>query len=171
MFWSWTSSVPNSTRLEVTPRMRAVFSARSIWRDIQKIRSATRESIYSIDDPCVLRAAALRRVDHQRALEQRDARETAGNELYLLAGEHEGSQVDVARRDALVDEGRAGGERQRRLGDVVRRIGADARAEGLDLGFLGGGPDEHAVAARAGDFLHDQFLEAVHDQVGILRAL
>jgi hypothetical protein len=29
------SGVPNSTMLEVTPRMRAMFSARSIWRLIQ----------------------------------------------------------------------------------------------------------------------------------------
>ncbi|MND04465.1 hypothetical protein D3C83_247400 [compost metagenome] len=44
-FCSFTSLVPNSTRFAVTPRMRAMFSARSIWRLIQKMRSATRESI------------------------------------------------------------------------------------------------------------------------------
>src|SRR6266436_1962619 len=44
-FCSCSLPVSSSTRLEVTPRMRAMFSARSIWRLIQKMRSATRESI------------------------------------------------------------------------------------------------------------------------------
>src|SRR5437868_14834670 len=112
MFWSCTSSVPNSTRFDVTPRMRAVFSARSIWRDIQKMRSATRDSINnSVDDPRVLRAAALRGVDDQRPFAQRPAREAAGNHLHFLAREDERAQIHVPRRDALLDEGRAGGER------------------------------------------------------------
>src|SRR5438045_7477623 len=103
MFWSCTSSVPNRTRFDVTPRMRAVFSARSIWRDIQKIRSATRDSINnSVDDPCVLGAAALRGIDDQRSFGQRDAREAAGDHLHVLAREDERAQVDVARRDALL---------------------------------------------------------------------
>src|SRR5258707_4186245 len=90
--------VSSSTRFDVTPRMRAMFSARSIWRLIQKMRSATLESMVrflrrrlggtggrfplfsSLDDPGVFRAAALRGVHHQRAVLESDARKTAGHE-------------------------------------------------------------------------------------------
>src|SRR5687767_11827330 len=112
-----TSLVPNIARSEVTPRMRAMFSARSIWRLIQKMRSATRDSI-SGDDPSVFGSAALRRVDYQRAFLERDAGQSAGNELDFFAREYERAQVDVARRDAAFDPGGTGRERQRRLRDV-----------------------------------------------------
>ena len=50
---------------------------------------------------------------------QRHAREAAGDHARLLAGEHEGPEIDVARHDLAVDQRRRGGQRQRRLGDVV----------------------------------------------------
>ena len=68
----------------------------------------------------------------------------------------------MARRDALLDEGRAGRQRQRRLRDVVGRVGEDARAEGLDLLLRGGRADQHAVAAGALDLFHDELGQVVH---------
>src|SRR5579859_3933323 len=175
-FCSWTSSVPNSTRLAVTPRMRAVFSARSIWRDIQKIRSATLESIsrgprLSVHDPCVFRAAALRGIDHQRALAQGHARETPWNEIGLLAGKYVRAQVDVAGRQAVLHESWTGGKRKRRLGNVVRGICADARAKGFDLAFLRRRAYQHSVAAGALHLLNHQLADFVQNQLQVLRLL
>ena len=53
---------------------------------------------------------------------QRDAREAAGHDAdAVAAGEHEGTQIDMARRDAFLDAGRAGGQRERRLRDEILR--------------------------------------------------
>jgi hypothetical protein len=82
-----------------------------------------------------------------------------------LAGEHEGPQVDVARRDAALDEGRAGRQRQRRLRDVAFRVGDELACGSLDLGLGGGRPDQHAVAAGAVHFLDHQFGQ-VREHVG-----
>ena len=79
--------------------------------------------------PGVLGAAALRGVDHQRAFAQRDAREAAGDDGDVAAREHEGTQIDVARREAALGKGRAGGERQGRLRDVALGRGDDAGGE------------------------------------------
>src|SRR5215471_8923452 len=202
-FCSCVSGVLHSTTLDVTPRMRAVFSARSMKRDIQKMRSPTLESMKewlvtrfswlvtaaprsplssfrlppsafrlppSIDYPRILGPPALRGIDDQRSLLQRDARQSARNELHLAPGEHERAQVEVARGDALVDVGRARGERERGLGDVVPRVGAYTLAERLDRFVAGGRSDQHAVAARPLHFLDDelrQVLEHVAQVVGI----
>src|ERR1700722_7466640 len=96
--------------------MRATFSARSMYRASQNRLSAVRLSMASaLQDPGVLRAAALARIDHQAALAQRDAGQAAGDDADLLAKEDEGPEIDVPRRDPGLDEGRAGRERQRRL--------------------------------------------------------
>ena len=44
-----------------------------------------------------------------------------GTIIDVLARQHEGTQVDVRGRDALLDESRAGGQRQRRLRDELAR--------------------------------------------------
>ena len=82
-----------------------------------------------IDDPGVLAAPALRGVDHQRALAQRHARQAAGGHLDLAVREDERAQVEVARLDAAVDEGRRGGQADDRLRDVVARIRPDQLGE------------------------------------------
>ncbi len=88
-------------------------------------RSPTGESISGPDASCehpgVLRAAALRGIHDERAFGQRDAREPARDELHLAPGEHERTQIEVARRDPVLDERRARRERERGLRDVVRR--------------------------------------------------
>ena len=72
-----------------------------------------------------------------------------------------GPQVDVPRRDPVVDEVRRARERQRRLGDVVARLGLDAPAELLALFGRAVRPDQHAVAARLSNRLHDELVEVL----------
>ena len=69
--------------------------------------------------------------------------------VYSLATLDVNAQVDVARRDARFDEGRAGGQAQRGLGDVVAGVGDQVGPEVLDLGLGGGRADQHAVAPGA----------------------
>ncbi len=94
---------------------------------------------------------------------QRDAGQPARHHLHRLAREHERAQVDVARRDAALDEGRAGRERERRLRDVALGVGLDRGAERLDLGRGRRRADQHAVAARAVHFLDDQLAQMGED--------
>lgn len=75
----------------------------------------------------------------------------------------------MARSDALLDEGRAGGQAQGGLGDVGVGTGLEALAEGLDLGRRGGRPDEHAVAAGALGFLDHQLGQVGEDVGQLLR--
>ena len=67
-----------------------------------------------------------------------------------------------------VHEGRMAGEGDRRLRDVVPRVLDDQAPERVPLGGGRGRPDQHPVATRLVDRLHDQLLEVVEDvgQVG-----
>src|SRR5215468_948783 len=106
----------------------------------------------SVEHPGVLGATALARIDDQRARLERHARETSGNDAdAIAAGEHEWAQIDVARRHALLDAGRARGERQRRLRDEVLGIPLELLAECRNRRLVGLGTDQHAVTARAVD--------------------
>src|SRR5690242_6961730 len=96
------------------------------------------------EDPRVLRAAALRAVDDERALAQRHAREAARQHLDPLAVEHERAQVDVPALHAVVAKARMAGDGERRLGDVVARVRPYTLPILLDLFPRGGGADEHA---------------------------
>src|SRR6185369_6809689 len=151
-----------------TWRIRATFSARSIWRASQNRLSAVRASIGSassrqwrqraagLEHPRVLGAAALARIDDQRSVAQRHARKAAGDDPYAAAVQHERTQVDVARRDAAVDERRARRQRKRRLRNVV--VGSRANLGRKARAFFPGRArtDEHAVAARAARLLDDE---------------
>ena len=75
--------------------------------------------------------------------------------------QHERPQIDVARRDAGLDAGRAGRERERRLGDEALGIELELGAERSDLRLVGHRPDQHAVAAGAVHLLDHQLLEMV----------
>ena len=57
----------------------------------------------------------------------------------------------MARGNAVLGQGRAGGEGQRRLGDVTIGMRLDEGAELVDLAARGGRADQHAVAAGAVD--------------------
>ncbi len=74
----------------------------------------------------------------------------------------------MARRDALTDEGRAVGQRQRRLGDVAFRLGDQQLAELLDLLLGRRRPDQHAVAAGTVHFLDHQFGQVVEHEFQVL---
>ena len=74
---------------------------------------------------------------------------------------HERPQVDMARRDALLDAGRAGRERQRRLRDEVLGVRLELGAERRDGRLVGFRADQHAVAAGAVDLLDDEILDVV----------
>jgi len=111
----------------------------------------------------------LGRVDDQGAFLQRDAGQPARHHLHVLAGQHERTQVDVARRDAAFDEGGAGRQAERGLGDIARGIGLDRLAEVGDLLLGGSGADQHAVAAGAVDLLDDKVLDVRQDVLQVLR--
>src|SRR5580698_5620224 len=66
----------------------------------------------SVQHPGVFGAATLARIDDERSAFEGDARKAAGHDAdAVAAGEHEGTQVDMARRNAFLDAGRAGGQR------------------------------------------------------------
>src|SRR5580692_8290591 len=84
----------------------------------------------SAQHPSVLGTAALTRVHHQRAPLERDARQAARYDTNsITAGEHEGPQIDVPRRDALFDASWAGGERESRLSNEIFWIGLQLGAK------------------------------------------
>jgi hypothetical protein len=56
------------------------------------------------------------------------------------AGKHEGPQIDMTRGHAFADKGRAGGKRQRRLGDEIVGVGLQLGAENVDLILGRSGP-------------------------------
>ena len=88
---------------------------------------------------------------------------------WLAAGQHERPQIDVARREAGFGAGRAGRQRQRRLGDETFGLALELVAERFDRGLGRGRSDQHAVAAGAVHFLHHQFSEIVEHISQILR--
>ena len=150
--------------------MRAVFSARSMLRDIQKRFSAVRLSMAQRSSTQVsLVPPPWLELTTSEPSRKRDPRQTAGDHAGLLAGEHEGPEIDVARRDLAVDQGRRGGKRQRRLGDIVVGVGHHAALIGLALLGGRGGPDQHAVAAGALHFLDHQIVQIVEDVLPLLR--
>src|SRR3954471_22350427 len=89
--------------------------------------STTMPSIFQ--NPGIFAAAALRRVDHQRAFAQGHARQPAGDDGDSVAVEGIGAQVDVAAVELLIEQGRVAAERQGGLGNIVARVGADLPAE------------------------------------------
>ncbi len=77
----------------------------------------------------------------------------------------------MPRRDAGLRQRRHGGERECRLGDVVLRLGLDARREFRTLRSGGMRPDQHAVAAGAPRQLHHQLIEIIQHIGAVLVTL
>ena len=75
----------------------------------------------------------------------------------------------MTRRNALLHQCRAGGQCQRRLGDVIGRARQDTQAKLLQLFFAGRRPDQHAVAARALHFLDHQLSEVIQRVLQLVR--
>ncbi len=114
------------------------------------------------DDPRVLRPAALAGVDHELALRQRHAGQTARQHPDVIAVVHrEGTQVGVTRAHPVFDERRDGREHDHGLGDPAAGVGLQPLAQGVELGGRGVGTHDEPLAARAVDRLHDEFGQAV----------
>src|SRR3979490_331894 len=105
--------------------------------------------------PCVLAAAALRRVYDQRSCLQRDARQAARQDENVLAVEDVWAQVDMASLECAVDDGRYPRERERRLRNVIAGIGLDPASEFRLLRFGGRRTHQHAITARSVRCLDD----------------
>src|SRR3954468_18609355 len=115
-----------------------------------------------IQHPGVLGSAPLARIDDERAVLEGDTGETARDDADLVrAREHEGTQIDMAGRDPGGDEGRAGRQRQRRLGDEAFRRVAELAGKILKLALRRMRPDEHAIAARPVALLHHELRQVV----------
>ena len=74
----------------------------------------------------------------------------------------------MSRRDAVANEGRAGGQRQRRLGDEVGGIVLDPLAVGGDLAGGTRRSDEHAVASRPMHLLDHQLAQVIQHISAVL---
>src|ERR1019366_8547533 len=110
------SFVCSSSVWKFTPRMRAIYSALSIYRATQNKDSAIRDSIsvFSKQDPGILAVAALGGIHHQRILLQCHARQPAGhNGNFLSVVQAVGTQVHVASRNAS-ERGIVGGHARKR---------------------------------------------------------
>src|SRR6202171_985585 len=93
----------SSSVWKFTSRIRAVYSALSMYRESQNSDSAIRDSIsvLSAKDPGVLAAAALGRIHHQRTFLQRDAGQSSRHDGHVLSVvQAVGTQIHVASGDA-----------------------------------------------------------------------
>ncbi len=75
----------------------------------------------------------------------------------------------MTRRHAFLDAGRAGRQRQRRLGDEVLGIGLELGAKHRDHCLVGLRADQHAIAARAVDLLDHEIVEMIEDVGQVFR--
>ena len=111
--------------------------------------------------PGVLRAAALGAVDDERSLPQRHSGKPAGDHIHLLPAQNEGAQVDVSGGEVVAGPGWQAGEVHHLLGDPVAGIVQDLGPGLGQLGIGGPGTDHNAVAARLGDRLDYELVEAL----------
>ena len=104
-----------------------------------------------------LRPAALRGVDHQRAVAQRDPREAAGHHDRPLAVDHERAQVNVAGLEAVAHQHGRARQPHGLLGDVAARVRrAPAGRRPARSPGVAWGPISMPVAAGAVDRLHHE---------------
>src|SRR5690348_17342093 len=160
------SSVRSRDSATWTPRIRARWSARSRWRpskvrDVAALLSIRELEIVVRHHPRVAAAAALRAVDHERSGLERDPGQAARRDIDLGAGEDEGTQVLVASAQLAAIEDRLHRQRDDGLGDEGARVGDDAAAKLLALGFGRGRADEHPVTAGRVDGLDHQAVEVL----------
>src|SRR5580765_2326473 len=101
-----------------------------------------------LEHPGIFAAAALRRVDDERAFSERDAREAARHNRHLVAEQDVRPQVHVAWLNPIVDETGRARERERRLRDEVAWFGQDLVPELCALGARAVRADEHSIATR-----------------------
>src|SRR5580700_10616480 len=89
-----------------------------------------------LDNPGILGAAALARIDDERFLLQGHSCQSARHDPDAIrAGENEGPQIDMTRRDAGIEKSRGCGERERWLSDEIIRIAGEFRRENFAFGL------------------------------------
>ena len=74
-------------------------------------------------NPRILAASALGRVDHQRALLERHSGQSSGENINILAIENIGAQIDMTAGELAIDNHWRAGKSQGGLRNVVARIG------------------------------------------------
>src|SRR6476620_11059462 len=121
------------------------------------------------ENPGVLAASALRRIDDKRVFGQGDSCEPAGDDLDVAPVNDVRSEVDVAALHRAIAPGGRAGKGDDRLRDVVARIGDDELAELLDFGLGSGRAHQHAVAAGLVGGLDHQLGQVVEDVFLVVR--
>lgn len=131
-------------------------------------------SALSPENPSVFAAAALGRIDDERAGLKGDTRQATGDDGdFLAVVEAIRAEIDVASGHALgtgIVRGNYG-ERDNRLRDVVARLRQDFFAKGLDFGMSRAWAHQHAVAAGFAHALDDhlgKMGEDVREMVGAI---
>src|SRR5260370_10406018 len=168
------SSVRSSDSDTWTPRMRARWSARSRWRPskVSDVAARLSTAVYPVfivgHHPGVAAAPALRAVDDQRARLQSHACEAATGDMNFAAGQDERPQVLVGAAQPAAVEDRLHRERHDGLGDERPWPRFDAPAKTIALFARGSRTDQHPVAARRVDRLHDQVVEMFEDVPPVL---
>ena len=119
--------------------------------------------------PCVLEAAALRRIDDHLSRNRRIAGQSRIPHMRVLAGHHECAQIAFARLE-LAGLG-IGHVDVPELDDLLRYeppgFGLDAVGKLLALPGIERRSEHHAVAARLGDVLDDELAEPIEHFVAV----
>ena len=136
-------------------------------RSLGRGASGFRVAGFLVDDPGVLGAAALRAVDDERALAERDAGQAAGRDDRLLAAEDIGAKVDVAALEPVSAPCRRAREADRVLGYEVAGVRRHHGAEVGDLLPARSRADQHAVAAGLVGRLDDQLRDVLEDELPV----
>src|SRR3954452_19503368 len=114
--------------------------------------------------PGVLAPPALAAVHHQFALRQCDAgKPTWQNPDVFAVVDSEGSKIDMARLQAVLDQSWHRGELNDRLCDPAARVLTYPAPQLVQFSLGGTRADHNALASGAIHRLDDQFLETVQD--------
>src|SRR5262245_47980001 len=111
------------------------------------------------ENPRILAATALGRIDNQRALLERDSGQSSGKNIDILAIENVRAQIDMPPGKLLIDNHRRAGKSQGGLRYVVARIGLNPSRELPALILHAVRADQHTIAAGLVDCFHDQLIQ------------
>src|SRR5580765_846044 len=119
----------------LTSAVKPVFRG---WRHLSffgiRHSSLSLRSTVAIQNPGILAAAALRRINYERAFSQCDAGQAARHNYWFLAVENERTEVNVPAVKAFaVNIGWMLGQFDHRLRDVVPRVGLDSPPKFVDF--------------------------------------
>src|SRR5262245_33691370 len=107
------------------------------------------------ENPRVLAASALGRIDNQRALLERDSSQSPWKNINVFAIENVRAQIDMPPSKLLIDNHRRAGKSQGGLRYVVARIGLNPAREFAALILHAVRADQHTIAAGLVDCFHD----------------